>query len=107
MWLGHWAHSIQDTGNSDLSAAWATEHTSLPKGRWGRVVGSRASFTSAEVLGGVHGRRMESAVVKQRGCLRGVVSGPEWQGAWLGSRSWPTGSKGMFTLLEAEVEYNS
>lgn len=46
----------------------------------GRAVGSRALFTWAEVLGGVHGWRMQSAVVKQRGCLRGRLSWPGWQG---------------------------
>lgn len=46
----------------------------------GRAVGSRALFTWAAVSGGVHGWRVQSAVVKQRGCLRGRLSWPGWQG---------------------------
>lgn len=53
--------------------------------RWGRAVGSRTVFKEAEVLGGVSGWGMESAVVKQRGCVKGTLSWPGWQGregAW-------------------------
>lgn len=48
-------------------------------------MGSRAMFKEAEVLGGVSVWGMESAVVKQRGCVKGTLSSPGLQGregAW-------------------------